>query len=87
VLAAAESISRQFAASTEYFRRFRSNAQYVGDLYNAFLRRGGDNTGVQFWISQLDAGARTREYVWQQFLVSAEFSARVAGIVAQGCLH
>jgi hypothetical protein len=58
----------------------------VGDLYNAFLRRGGDNAGVQFWISQLNTGARTRQNVRQQFIASTEFSARVNAIIAQGCL-
>jgi hypothetical protein len=85
VIAAVESISSQFGNSGEYLGRARTNAQYVGDLYNAFLRRGGDNGGVQFWISQIATGARTRENVRQQFLASAEFQGRVAGIIAQGC--
>jgi hypothetical protein len=41
---------------------------------------------VQFWIGQLNTGARTRENVRQQFLASAEFQARVSAIIAQGCL-
>jgi len=40
VNAQVESISSQYALSQEYANRARSNAQYVGDLYNAFLRRG-----------------------------------------------
>ena len=47
----------------EYLARSRTNAQYVGDLYNAFLRRGGDLGGVQFWIGQLNTGTHTREQV------------------------
>ncbi len=85
VSAQAEAISSAYASSTEYQARNRSNAQYVGDLYNAFLRRGGDLGGVSFWIGQLDSGARTREQVRREFVASAEFSARVAAIVAQGC--
>ena len=64
----------------------RTNAQYVGDLYNAFLRRGGDLGGVQFWINEIATSARTRENVRQQFLASAEFQARVTNVVNQGCL-
>jgi hypothetical protein len=86
VTAQAESISSQFALSGEYAARARSNAQYVGDLYNAFLRRGGDLAGVQFWISQLATSAQTREQVRKQFVASPEFSSRVAAVIAQGCL-
>jgi hypothetical protein len=81
-----ESISRQFALSSEYLGRNRTTSQYVGDLYNAFMRRGGDLNGVQYWISQINTGARTRENVRQQFLASPEFNARVSAIIAQGCL-
>jgi hypothetical protein len=81
-----ESISSLFALSAEYAARNRSNAQYVGDLYNAFLRRGGDLAGVLFWINEISTGARTRESVRQAFVASPEFQARVAAIINQGCL-
>jgi hypothetical protein len=82
----AESISSQFALSGEYAARARNNTQYVGDLYNAFLRRGGDLGGVQFWIGQVATAAQTREQVRKAFVASPEFSARVAAVIAQGCL-
>src|SRR5204862_341786 len=53
VRAEVESISSQFATGSEYLARNRGNGQYVGDLYNAFMRRGGDLTGVGYWIGQL----------------------------------
>ncbi len=87
VSAQAESISSSFATGGEYAGRARSNAQYVGDLYNAFLRRGGDLNGVQFWINQLNANTLTREQVRQQFLASGEFGARVQAVVNQGCIQ
>ena len=80
-----ESISSAYANSPEYAARGRINSQFVGDLYNAFLRRGGDLAGVQFWINQVATGAQTREQVRVQFKNSAEFQARVAAIIAQGC--
>jgi hypothetical protein len=86
VTAQAEAISSQFALGSEYAARARSDSQYVGDLYNAFLRRGGELAGVQFWINQVATGARTRENVRQAFVGSPEFSARVAAVTAQGCL-
>jgi alpha-tubulin suppressor-like RCC1 family protein len=86
IVAQAESISSGFATSGEYAGRGRSNSQYVGDLYNAFLRRGGDLAGVQFWINQLGSGALTREQVRAAFKDSAEFQARVNAIIAEGCI-
>ena len=83
---AVESISSNFAGGAEYVGRNRTNAQYVGDLYNSFLRRGGDLPGVNFWITRLDTAAMTRNQVRQQFLNSAEFQGRVTAIVNQGCL-
>jgi hypothetical protein len=79
-----ESISSSFANGGEYTGKNRTNAQYVGDLYNAFLRRGGDLAGVNFWIGQL--ATLSRNQVRQQFIGSTEFQGRVTNIVNQGCL-
>ena len=87
VNAEALAISAAFASGGEYTARNRTHAQYVGDLYNAFLRRGGDLPGVQFWIAQLESGAKSRDEVRLAFAASPEFSARVAAVVAQGCLN
>jgi hypothetical protein len=84
--AVVESISSQFAGGAEYSARNRTNAQYVGDLYNAFLRRGGDLAGVQFWIAQLDNQTQTRNQVRQAFTATSEYQGRVANVVNQGCL-
>jgi hypothetical protein len=86
VYAAVESTSSQFANSAEYLGRARTNPQYVGDLYNAILRRGGDLAGVQFWINQLNTGASTRDSLRRQFLASPEFTNRVNAVIAQGCV-
>jgi hypothetical protein len=85
VTAQSAAISTGFTGSAEYHSRGRSDAQFVGDLYNAFLRRGGDLEGVLFWISELASGRRTRDQVRDAFLASPEFSARVAAMVAEGC--
>jgi hypothetical protein len=86
VASSATSISKAFANSGEYLARGRTNAQYVGDLYNAFLRRGGDLNGVKFWITQLDLGTFTRDSMLQSFAGSAEFTARVQKVAAEVCL-
>ncbi len=85
VYAQAQAISSAFAHSAEYAARGRTNSQYVGDLYNAFLRRGGDLTGVQYWIGQVST-AQSRDTVLQSFLSSPEFAARVNAVVSQGCM-
>jgi len=86
VTAEAEAISGEFARGAEYAGRNRTNTEYVGDLYNAILRRGGDGPGVQFWINSIASGVLTREQVRPQFVQSPEFQARVQQIIAAGCL-
>jgi uncharacterized delta-60 repeat protein len=82
---AAEAISSAFVVSPEYAGRNRTNGQFVSDMYNAFMRRGGDLEGLRFWVGQLDSGTRTRDEVRRQFTASPEFTARVSAMVAQGC--
>jgi hypothetical protein len=86
VTAKVEQISSAFANGSEYTNRARNNSQYVGDLYNAFMRRGGDAAGVLHWINQLNTSAMTRNQVRQTFINTAEFKARVNAVIAQGCL-
>ena len=73
----ADRISGSFTNSPEYGARGRSNAQFVGDLYNAFMRRGGDLEGARYWINELNSGRRSREDVRKFFLASPEFAARL----------
>ena len=86
VNAEVDSISTQYLGSGEYTGRNRSNRDYVADLYYAFLRRGGELTGFNFWVNQLNGGLKTREQLRQEFLKSAEFQGRVSQIIGQGCL-
>lgn len=85
VYARVEDISSAYIGSSEYLARNRTNAQFVGDLYNAFLRRGGDLDGVLFWIRQLDSNAQTRSQLRQAFIASPEFAARVGAMIDVGC--
>ena len=85
VNAQSESVSSSFVHGAEYGARARSNAQFVGDLYNAFLRRGGELDGVRYWIDELGSGRRSREEVRRAFASSAEFQGRVQAIVDAGC--
>jgi uncharacterized protein (DUF1800 family) len=82
--ASADSISLQFQRSTEYAARARSNDDFVGDLYSAFLRRGGDLAGVKFWVNQLNAGI-SRDVIRLSFIASPEFQGRLGSLAAAGC--
>jgi hypothetical protein len=82
-----EAVSSGFTTSGEYAGRNRTSGQFVGDLYNAFLRRGGDLGGVQFWIGQVDTAALTREAERSAFIGTAEFGTRVEDVIDAGCFH
>jgi hypothetical protein len=86
VYAQVEAVTNAFLVSAEYGLKGRTNAQFVGDMYNSLLRRGGDQPGVQFWIDQLDRGLTTRDAVRRAFISTPEFTNRVNAIVAAGCV-
>jgi hypothetical protein len=81
----ADEISKLFLSSPEYIGKQRSNGQFLGDLYNAFMRRGGDLAGSQYWINELASGRRSRESVREEFLQSPEFKARLDAVTAASC--
>jgi hypothetical protein len=85
VYAKVHEISNAFIFSPEYSGRGRNNTQYVTDMYNSFLRRGADAGGVNFWINQLNTGAKDRNTVRTDFIASPEFSARVNAVMSAGC--
>jgi hypothetical protein len=71
----------------EYAGRNRTNTQFVSDMYNAFLRRGGNVSEVAFWINQLDTNGKDRNTERADFIATPEFTNRVNAIIAQGCLQ
>jgi hypothetical protein len=86
VTAEVESISGYFFSSPEYNGRGRNNAQYTRDLYYTFMRRYASASDVNYWVNELDTGAKTREDLRQFFIQSPEFQGRVTAIINQGCL-
>ena len=91
VTAQVDSLAAAFISSPQYGNReaarpvnLRQN-MHVGDLYNAFLRRGGDLNGYNYWVGQLTSAAQTRTQVRTAFVQSPEFQGRVNAVIAAGC--
>lgn len=61
-----------FFASPEYLDRGRSDAEYIDDLYNAFMGRPADEAGRDAWLSVLASGT-SRDEVFNGFAMSSEF--------------
>lgn len=85
VYSTAISIAAAFFGSAEYWTNPPGNSKYSSDLYNAFMRRGADLNGFNYWVSQLSTGAQTYDAVRQSFIDSPEFAARVQAISGQAC--
>jgi hypothetical protein len=82
----ADAVSHSFFNLPEYASRARDTKGYVSDLYNAFMGRAPDVGGLNHWVRELDSGRRTREELRITFMRSAEFQARVEGVVRAGCV-
>jgi hypothetical protein len=82
-----ETISRSFFLSDEYAARRRDNAQFIQDLYYTFMRRYANVSEVNYWVNELNTGAKTREQLRQYFIQSPEFQARVNAMINEGCLQ
>jgi len=50
------------------------------------MKRAVDLPGFDFWATQINSGASTRDAARISFVGSPEFQGRVAAIIAQGCL-
>jgi len=75
-------ISKNFFLSPEYVGRHRTDAQFVDDLYEAYLGRAPDSDGLAFWLGQA-AGGVTREGMMLAFMFSDEFQVYMNGALGQ----
>ncbi|MBX3285917.1 MAG: trypsin-like serine protease [Actinobacteria bacterium] len=68
-------ISDFFAQSSEFQNRYGSlnNDQFVQLIYRNVLGRDGDQGGIDFWTTQLDAGKKTRGQVMVGYSESNEY--------------
>ncbi len=60
--------------TADFKKRNLSDKEYVTILYKAFFGREADPDGVEYWCNELKRG-KTRDYVLQGFVNSAEFNA------------
>lgn len=78
LLTAAEDLIDALFADAEYTDRMRSDSQFVGDLYLAYLGRIADPLGLAFWTNEVLVTSRAG--VQSAFKVPGEFTDRVAGL-------
>ncbi|MEG2596294.1 MAG: DUF4214 domain-containing protein [Ruthenibacterium sp.] len=68
-----------FVFSTEFLAKEYTNADYVKQLYRAFMGREYDEGGLAAWTNALDSGEMNRESVYWGFANSVEFAKIVKG--------
>lgn len=79
LLIKAKELARALFASTTYeTATSRSDAQYVTDLYYAYLQRAPDTGGLGWWTPQAAGGVQSRINVLNAFEASSEFNALVS---------
>jgi hypothetical protein len=77
-------IASGFIYTSEYTNRNRDDLGYIEDLYDAFMRRGGDSGGVNHFLTGLGDGTYTRDELLQIFVNSPEFQGRVQDVIDAG---
>lgn len=79
LLATAKQVARSLFTQTAYETSpYRTEAQYVSDLYYAYLQRAPDDQGLAGWAGAAGGGATNRGYVCDGFQESGEFAAVVS---------
>ncbi|WP_159453180.1 DUF4214 domain-containing protein [Aquimixticola soesokkakensis] len=73
-------VSNQFTSSAEFSAKYgaMNNTDFVSALYFNVLEREGSSSGISYWSSQINSGAKTRAEVVLGFSNSAEFVAKSA---------
>jgi len=66
-------VSYGFLFSPEFINRALDNEAYVKVLYQTMMNREADAGGLDHWIGLLNGGV-SREYVFQSFVMSAEYT-------------
>ncbi|UCF94570.1 MAG: DUF4214 domain-containing protein [Desulfobacterales bacterium] len=65
-------LAKLYFNSDEYTLQNKDNLQYVTDLYQTFFDREPDESGIDYWVDQLDQGLN-RNVILNHFVYSDEF--------------
>jgi len=68
-----KAMAYNFLTSPEYLNKGTSNTEYVTTLYQTFLQRDPESTGLQFYLDIL-AGGTSRNSLLDNFVNSPEFA-------------
>jgi RHS repeat-associated protein len=75
----AAQLARSLFTSTSYETSpYRTDSQFVADLYNTYLQRGPDTSGWNWWTAQVPSSGRAN--ICNAFEASSEFQALVASL-------
>ena len=80
-------VSARFIDSPEFrslYGTSLANRGFVEKLYENILDRLPDAAGIDWWVNQLDLGARTREKVLADFSESPENQGNVIALIGNG---
>jgi RHS repeat-associated protein len=78
LIGAAQDLGNSLFTSTEYINLNTTDTQFVTDLYEAFLQRTPDTSGLNHWVSQVPINGRSN--VRLAFAVCPEFAENVTAI-------
>ena len=67
-------VAQGFIFSPEFESRGTSDKEFVTILYKTFFGRDPEDTGLEFWLSQLSSGAMDRVTVANGFIYSQEWA-------------
>lgn len=85
--ASLESVASGFTSSAEFSQRYGSspsNSSFVNNLYLNVLDRLPDQSGLDFWVHELQSNSMDRNQVLMSFSESNENQLAVVGQIQQG---
>ncbi|HEX3250603.1 MAG TPA: DUF4214 domain-containing protein [Pyrinomonadaceae bacterium] len=78
LIGVAQDLGNSLFTSTEYTNMNTSDTQFVTDLYEAFLQRSPDTSGLNYWVSVTPVNGRSN--VRLAFAVCPEFAQNVTAL-------
>jgi hypothetical protein len=81
------SVANNFILSDEFktlYGSANSNTAFINTLYQNVLHRSADEGGLNYWLSELNAGSQSRASVLIGFSESTENMAQVIGKISDG---